>query len=540
MTNAKRFALLSVYHKDGIVEFAAGLIRHNFVIYASGGTSKALTDAGIENIDVATLVGGGAILGHKVVTLSREVHAGLLADPASELEEMERLGLPFIDLVCVDLYPLEEAINSPDATTASVLSKTDIGGPTMLSSAAKGRRIVVCDPADRTMVLDWIANGKRDDEMFITALCAKADFVVASYRLLSARFHSNGKYNGITGIQHRKLRYGENAMQAPAYLYKTNTDDPLAIPNFVIHTGNPSLINMTDVDRSLQTLTHLMAAIDVNGITGAQYAGVAVKHGNACGAAATDNPLMAIRHIIDGNRKSIFGGTVMVNFAIGEDEAIELIEYGLKSGQNRRPLDVVIASSVTQEAIEILSRKNDRCLILTNPALGSLDRNSLDTSILRRQVRGGWLQQPNYTSVLNMLDEEISVHGTGEFDAFTTLSTLIGWAVCATSNSNTIALARRGVLLSCGVGQKDRVEAAELAVKIAREAGHDTNGSVAVSDSFFPFPDGPQVLLDAGVVRLLATSGSTNDAKIIELFKGSKKCELLHIPDAKGRMFYGH
>jgi hypothetical protein len=158
MAGSAGIALLSVYDKTGIAEFAKGLNDLGWQIYASGGTAKAVQDAGIDVTDVSSLVGGDAILGHRVVTLSREISAGLLADKASQedLDEMTKLGLPIIDLVCVDMYPLEEAINKQGSTKAEVVLQTDIGGPTMLRSAAKGRRIVLSHVSQRQPVLEWL------------------------------------------------------------------------------------------------------------------------------------------------------------------------------------------------------------------------------------------------------------------------------------------------------------------------------------------------------------------------------------------------
>lgn len=177
-----RNALLSVYHKDGIVEFAKALQGLGFNIIASGGTAKELAEAGIDVTNVASLVGGGPILGHRVVTLSREVHAGLLAkDNETDRKELERLGIPFIDLVCVDTYPLAEEVRNPKATLESVIEKTDIGGPTMIVAGAKGLRIVICKPTQRAKVLEWLKQGEPNRSDFILQLIAEAAYTVSSY-----------------------------------------------------------------------------------------------------------------------------------------------------------------------------------------------------------------------------------------------------------------------------------------------------------------------------------------------------------------------
>ncbi len=185
MLPMSKIALISVYEKEGIVEFAKGLADQGWELLASGGTAKALTDAGLKVRDVADLVGGKAILGHKVVTLSREIHAGLLADYKTESQEMERLGLSYIDLVCVDLYPLEEELNNPSRTLASIRQKTDVGGPTMLHAAAKGGRLIVCDPDDRQGVVDWLSSGSPNESKKRLAMAIKAEMVAAHHIELS-------------------------------------------------------------------------------------------------------------------------------------------------------------------------------------------------------------------------------------------------------------------------------------------------------------------------------------------------------------------
>ena len=197
MTTGSRTALLSVYHKPGIINFAKTLVDRGFDLLASGGTAQVLGEAGLAVTDVADIV-GQPILGHRVVTLSREIHAGLLArDVPEDRAELERLKVPWIDLVCVGLYPLEEAIaHSTASSSVSVVDMTDVGGPTLIRSAAKGRRIVICDPADRFAVLDWLFYGEQHREQFISQLVAKAEMTVAKYCLTSALYHQSLALSG--------------------------------------------------------------------------------------------------------------------------------------------------------------------------------------------------------------------------------------------------------------------------------------------------------------------------------------------------------
>lgn len=539
-TTEPRTALLSVYDKTGIVEFARGLVALGWRIYSSGGTAAALGAGEVPVTDVADLVGGGAILGHRVVTLSREVHAGLLARPVEEdLAELAALGIPFIDLVCVDLYPLSAEIANPAATPESVIEKTDIGGPTMLRSAAKGRRIVIAEPAQRAEVLGWLRNGEPDAEAFRARLAARAEAVVAAYCLDSARYQSHGQIDGAIGAEVLTCKYGENAWQAPAGLFTAGlaaaAPDALSLDRFRVVAGTaPSYNNLAEVDRQIQTITHIAAGFEAN-FAHVPNIAVGTKHGNPCGAAVGDDPAAVIRQMVTGDARAIFGGLVMLNFPLTEALAEELLTFGTSGG--RRLLDGISAPAFEEAAVSMLSRKGDKCRFLANPGLEQLGRDSLDVQPRWRYVRGGFLGQPNYTYVASLTDPELVATGTPTADQSRDL--ILAWAIGSTSNSNTVTLVRDGQLIGNGVGQQDRVGCCELAVKRARDAGHATEGSVAYSDSFFPFPDAPAVLADAGVRAIWCTTGSVRDAETQALC-AERGVVLYQVPDRTGRGFFGH
>lgn len=293
-------ALISVFEKAGIVEFAQELVNLGWQLLASGGTAKALAAASLPVRDVATLVGGGPILGHRVVTLSREVHAGLLARDI-DLTELEALGMPRIGLACVDFYPLGMEIARPGSTLESVTELTDIGGPTMLRSAAKGRRLAIGDPADRAMVLQWLRDGTADDPAKLRWLAAKAEYIVARYTLLSASYLGEGEFAGCIGRRIHACLYGENPWQGNAALYSSGTNDPLALERFELVEGEkPSYNNWIDLHRVLATGSHLAAAQQLNLKTVQPFV-IGVKHGNPCGAADSHSELLAVE--IDGPRQ---------------------------------------------------------------------------------------------------------------------------------------------------------------------------------------------------------------------------------------------
>ncbi len=328
--------------------------------------------------------------------------------------------------------------------------------------------------------------------------------------------------------------YGENAWQAPARLTHDETDDALAIGRFCLLEGStPSYNNLVELDRQLQTITHVAAAFEIADQRVPAIA-VGTKHGNACGAAVADSSVRATQLMLTGDTRAIFGGCVMLGFAVDEQVADTLVNH---ASDGRRLLDTVAAASFTDGAIELLARKQGKCRILANDALAGLVKGSLDTAQRHRQVRGGVLEQPNYTFVLDLADPAVKRYGSltpaQEHDL------LLAWAVGSTSNSNTITLVRDGQLLGNGVGQQDRVGGCALAVARARDAGHETAGAVAYSDSFFPFPDAPQVLIDAGVSAVFCTSGSVRDDLVLSRMVDGGLA-VAQLPDRDARGFFGH
>ena len=539
----RRTALISVYDKNGVAAFARGLADLGFDLIASGGTAKVLSEAGLVVRDVAELIGSGAILGHRVVTLSREIYAGLLArDTDEDRAELARLNIPRIDLVCVDLYPLAAEIAAAGSTRESVIEKTDIGGPTLLRAAAKGGRIVIADPTDRGRVLEWLRGGEPDASEFLRELAAKAEYIVGTYALQSARYH--GVYDFMAGRKIADAKYGENGWQTPAALYSSDGSgaggaDPLALDRFQLVAGAaPSYNNFADIDRMLQTITHIAAAFEKNRGR-APFIAVAVKHGNACGAAVGYDKIEVLKKMVAGSTRAIFGGLVMANFEVGAEEAEVLLTHLTPSGADgkagRRLLDGITAPAFSAEAVEMLKRSGDKCRFLTNPALAALNAASLDIAPRFRYVRGGFLRQPNYAFVLDLTKAEKNGAATPAQED----DLLLAWAVGATSNSNTVTLVRDGQLIGNGVGQQDRVGGAELAIKRATDEKHSLAGAAAYSDSFFPFPDGPEVLANAGVTAILATSGSKNDDLTRKLCAG-RGVALYLLPDSEARGFFGH
>lgn len=532
-----KVALISVFDKTGIVQFAKRLQALRWQIISSGGTAKVLRDAGLTIREVSEISGLKAALDHRVVTLVPQIHGGLLALP-KHLNELEVLGWPWIDLVCVDLYPMQEAIARPDATLESVRELTDIGGPTMIRSAIKGDRIVIADPPDRTKVLKWLAEGMPDDQNVRRALAAKAEGIIANYCLASARFQSWGRIDGVIGSELWMCKYGENGWQTPARVFSVNNNDPLGIQNFKLVGGAEQSFNGAHgFEALIQSITHVAAGFKKN-LGGVPFIAIGAKHNNPCGASVATRSVKALQRMIVGDRLALHGGLVMTNFKIGMREAKCLLSYRSLNGK-KRLLDGIFAPAFSRMAIDHLARKHGKCRLFQNPALATLDIDSLDKSPRVDYVRGGFTIQPNYTYVLDLAT--VGRYGVWSekptLDEMTDL--ILAWAIGSTSTSNTITIVKDGKLLGNGVGQQDRVGAAELVIRRARRSKHKLYGATAYSDSFFPFADGPLVLAKAGIRQILATSGSVNDG-VVELTCKENGVVLLLVPDGMGRGFYGH
>ena len=554
-----KWAFFSLTDKTDACSYAKRLVTKGYRILSAGRTCKLLASEGVEVMDLAELVGGGAILEHRVLSLSRELYAGLLADALSpsQMAELIMLHLPFVDFVYCNFYDMAQAIadaaemvNRAEAI-AYVVEKTDVGGPSMIHAGAKGLRAVVCRKQDIEAVLNELEVTGEISKETRQHLRARAEFEVAKYIGLSATFHSDEEFMSIHA-ERKRLFKGENGPQTPAFLFSFCGDDPLALDKFTLVEGSPpSYNNWCDVERGLQTISHL-ANSWVRNYGEIPKLAIGVKHGNASGAAVVVVN-EHVQNMIRGSKRAIFGGVIMTNYIITEIDAMLLAQ----AMGGKAMFDGIIAPGFAPEAIAILARKKGKCRIMTNLALEGSGAMVLDSAPRLKYVRGGILLEPNYTYVLDFNDKELVVFGDRSAKAEKDL--LLAWAVGCTSNSNTITIARNGMIIGNATGRQDRVGAAELAVKMAVDSGHSLNGplqrklyrfglsknaglgkdAVAYSDSFFPFEDAVQVLIDAGVKYIFSTTGSVNDKAVQQLCLG-QGVTLYQLPDSKARGFFAH
>jgi len=487
-------ALLSAYDKSGLAEFARGLSELGFELVASGGTAAVLRDAGLDVTGVEELTGFGEMLGHRVVTLHPAVHGGILVrrDVPEDLAELAEHDIEPFDLVCVNLYPFEETIASPDTTFAEAIEKIDVGGPAMLRAAAKSHADVVpvCRPADYALVLEELCAGGVAAETR-RSLAAHAFATTAAYDAAIARWLERAPFPATlvpAFDRELELAYGENPHQQAAFYVERGVAGHL-LSSVVQRHGKPlSFNNLNDLSAARLLATAL----------GDRPACVIVKHANPCGVAVADTVEEAYAKALGADPVSAYGGVVVltrpVTAALGGVLAEQFIEVLLAPGYDGQALDSLTAKPATR--------------ILDATGSEAVRQGERDY----KRVLGGLLVQDHDDEP----DEREAMEVVcGAVDESTWTDLELAWAVARHVTSNAIVLVRDGRTIGIGAGQMSRVDAVRIAVEKAREHGHPLDGAVLASDAFFPFSDGPQLALDAGVVAVIQPGGSKRDDDVV-------------------------
>jgi phosphoribosylaminoimidazolecarboxamide formyltransferase/IMP cyclohydrolase len=488
-----RRALVSVYDKAGLDDLGAALSHAGVEVVSTGSTAARLRDAGVDVLPVEELTGFPECLDGRVKTLHPKVHAGILADLRLESHEKQlaELGVEPFDLVVVNLYPFVETV-SGGATPDECVEQIDIGGPSMVRAAAKNHPsvAVVVDPASYGAVIAAIEGGGFTLEER-QALAAKAfqhtatyDIAVASWmsNVLSPSADGNGFPNWIGASYERAdvLRYGENPHQRAALFTAMYQQDTLAQAE-QLHGKQMSYNNYVDTDAAMR------AANDFRDTCVA-----IIKHANPCGIATGADVAEAHRKAHACDSVSAFGGVIAVNRPVSVAMAEQVAEIFT---------EVIVAPDYDDGAVEILSRKPSIRILKTS----GQGRTDIDL----RQICGGVLLQTADTITAPGDDPANWTLQAGEGADPAMLDDLeFAWRACRAVKSNAILLAHDGATVGIGMGQVNRVDSCRLAVS---RAGERARGSVAASDAFFPFDDGPKVLLEAGVRAIVEPGGSVRD-----------------------------
>ena len=488
-------ALLSVSDKDGLVEFARGLAACGWEIISTGGTRKVLKEAGVATIGISDVTGFPEICDGRVKTLHPKVHGALLArrDDPAHMETLKENGIELIDLVCVNLYPFSRTIAKPGVTMEEAVENIDIGGPSMLRSAAKNWKdvTVVCDPADYPRVLEEIRTGGDTLPQTRLELCAKAYTYTAEYDCrISTYMRAQAGLPGrlFLEFEHRQaLRYGENPHQA-AEFYAGLDPVPYSLASARQIQGKElSYNNIQDANAALCVVRDFKDPFCV-----------ALKHMNPCGAAVGKTIREAWQAAYEADKVSIYGGIVALNRTLDAEIAAAM-----------KPifLEIVIAPAYTPEALEILSsKKNLRVL--------EVDMTPSSEPVPQYVgVTGGLLVQQLDTQIETLNPAQCVTKVKPEAAQMADLQ--FGWNIVKHVKSNAIAVVRDGHTIGIGAGQTNRVGSAHIALEQAREAGF-TEGLVLASDGFLPFADTVELAASYGVSAIVQPGGSIRDEESIE------------------------
>ena len=488
-------ALLSVSDKTGLVDFAKGLTNLGWGLISTGGTAKALRDAGIPVREISEVTRFPEMLDGRVKTLHPAVHGGLLArrDLPEHMQAIAEHGIAPIDLVAVNLYPFEQTAARRDASPADVIEQIDIGGPSMLRSAAKNFEsvTVVVDPADYTRVLAALESD--DDDLDLRRLLAEKVFArTAAYDAAIAYWFGCERSEifperlAIPLLKEANLRYGENPGQRAAFYVDRRND------------GIAALRQKGGKELSFNNLLDLEGALFATDPFGDEVCCAIVKHTTPCGLATGTSPVDAYRKALACDPVSAFGSVISFTVPV-DDETAEAVSSLF--------VECIVAPQFSEGALEALGRKKN-LRVLEGKA--QWREHALDF----KRVRGGFLAQERASR--GTAEDEWKVV-TKRQPTDTELRDLqFAWRAVGSVKSNAIVLARDGATIGIGAGQMSRVDAAFLSVHKAGLSGHDTRGSVMGSDAFFPFRDGVEQAAEAGVAAIVQPGGSVRDEDVIQ------------------------
>ncbi len=493
-------ALVSVSNKEGIVEFCSTLIeKYQVEIISTGGTLKSLLDAGVKAIDISHFTGFPEMMDGRVKTLHPKVHGGILARRDVDEEVMKENDIKEIDLVVVNLYPFVETISKPETTLEIAIENIDIGGPSMLRSAAKNNKYVsvVVDPADYDLVLDELRQSEGSiSEKRRFELAAKAFSHTAAYDTAISDYLSNDQTKDFPEKIFSKyqleevLRYGENPHQKAAFYIDSEDSVNSGVSNSSQLQGKQlSYNNIADTDAAFECVKEFD-----------EPACVIVKHANPCGVATEKNIFEAYEKAFSSDPTSAFGGIIALNRELDKKTAERIIDNQF--------VEVIIAPGVTEEAIEITKTK-ENVRVLNAKKLGPQVKGYKFLS-----VTDGMLVQETDNGIVK--NEDLKIVSKRQPSEEEIQNCLFAWKVCKFVKSNAIVYTRENQTIGIGAGQMSRIDSARIAASKARERGFKTEGCAMASDAFFPFRDGIDAAAEIGITSIIQPGGSMRDEEVIQ------------------------
>ena len=507
---SSRRVLLSVSDKQGLVPFAQALVRLGFELLSTGGTRKALESAGIPVLDVAEYTGFPEMMDGRVKTLHPRVHGGLLGRPdlSEDAASMKEHGITPFELVVVNLYPFVETISKPGVAVEESIEQIDIGGPSMLRSAAKNHRYVgvVTSPSQYDQVVKELEQGSLSFA-FRQKLAAAAFEMTARYDRAIADYMSSQATDGSTGDtgvdssfpnllnlkfeKRSSLRYGENPHQRAAFYVESKPAPSTLAAASILHGKELSYNNLLDLDSAMLIVREFR-----------RPAACVIKHNNPCGCSVSDSLVEAYVRADGGDPVSAFGSILGFNRPVDQDTADQLCVPG-------RFIEAIIAPSFTPEAFQMLTtlpKWKTSVRLLACPAL--LDPRPITQEF--RRVTGGLLVQDRDDASEEMSDWKVVTSRSPSARELADLE--FAWLVCKHVRSNAILFAKDGQVVGVGAGQMSRLDSAFIA---AYKAGERARAGVCASDAFFPFRDGIDQIHEAGISAVIQPGGSKRDEEVI-------------------------
>lgn len=484
----KRYALISLTDKSGVKELAGALVESGYSLVSTGNTARVIQESGLECLEISNLTGFPEILDGRVKTLNPKVFGGILArrDKSEDITQLSEHDIELIDVVAVNLYDFFGASQKDDVTVAELVEKIDIGGVSLIRAAAKNHKFVsiLTSPIQYPEFIEKLRTSTLDEE-YRQYLAVEAFKVTAAYdsmisTVLEKKITGENTILSIFEPERRVLRYGENPHQK-GYFFGDFSE------YFEQLIGKElSYNNILD----LSAATELVWELE-------EYGCAIIKHSNPCGVAVKKSILESFSAALSSDPVSAFGGIVVFNGQVDAATAQKLNEIFL---------ELVVAPSFTEEAIEILNKKKQRRVLL--------QKQKVLNPFVIRSAAGGYLVQES-DKYGGELESSINVTRA-------TIKTEIlnhckfAWTVCKNVKSNAIVLVKDGQTIGIGAGQVSRVDSVKIAITKAREFGFDISGAIAASDAFFPFEDGINLLAEAGVTEIVQPGGSVRDQEVIE------------------------
>jgi phosphoribosylaminoimidazolecarboxamide formyltransferase / IMP cyclohydrolase len=498
-----RRALLSVSDKTGLVEFAKFLAGRDVELISTGGTRKALADAGLKVLDISEITGFPEMLDGRVKTLHPRVHGGILhiRDNPQHQATIAEHRIPPIDLVVCNLYPFEATLAKPGSTHEEIIENIDIGGPSMVRSASKNYHdvAIVTDPGQYAEVIkEMTASNGALDLPTREKLAASAFALTASYDAAIAGYFGRKVGDASAArlslcFRHKqKLRYGENPHQGASFYTEPIVKYACIASAEVLHGKELSYNNILDLDSALNLVREFT-----------DPAVVVVKHNNPCGAATSTTLVEAFGHAYEGDPVSAFGGILGINREVDEATAMQITEPN-------RFIECMIAPSYSKAAFEILTTRPKWKASVRLLSTGALTQ-SADRSLDFRRVDGGLLVQSRDTEADDFAKAKVV---TKRAPTDTQLSDLkFAWLVAKHVKSNAIVLGKNRMIVGVGAGQMSRIDSTHIAT---RKAGERVKGSVLASDAFFPFRDNVDLAAGSGIAAIVQPGGSVRDQESID------------------------